>query len=684
LRRKKMRQLKFLGLIIPAFCLFVLPVQADNELKLGSGIKKFGEVVNIPLTLTTTDQVQGLVATFDWNGANGTGVGLVEGPELADADVVAIRVEDSYMVLGVVMDNDGADGEIIDAGTDILIATAQIECAAVEAVTSVDFRDDTYATVDGGPLLDNIVVVGGLSVGAVEGLVMTSGSFECVESIPRFYIAPGASNETGGKARVLMENKDPVEGYVIALCHNPAELTLQSIDVGAAAVAQAADFSADEIFPGIAGGTLGVVIDLEAPWTNNTIPPGVANEIAVFNYKCVDVPATGQDVFNLHFCDFTLGDPLKENVYVVGGMSLNPLLEDGTVTCKPTAVPAEDCNNGIDDDGDGFVDAADSDCQQAYACGPRTQASDAQGTPMLPGNPPPEDPYNLRASQGGTVEVCFFIKTPENKVYGSPDQVDNEDDGDDHVQGFSMAVSYCCDLQARESLDITGTILEAVGAEYVNIQVDNNDVGEGAPPDDDGCELIIGVLVDALPPFDGQTIPPSERFQRIGCVTFDVDPNAACDSECCFAFTDGLDGGGKVPIENLISVENVSRRVQFFNCCVHIVGEEVFCRGDCNFSKGGSYAVDVSDAAAVVSYLFSPPMFKFQPPCLDACDCNDDSRIDLADAVCILQFLFQQGEFPNTPGPCLRELPDGSVEITPPGKDETEDLLDCAAGTSCI
>jgi hypothetical protein len=375
-----------------------------------------------------------------------------------------------------------------------------------------------------------------------------------------------------------------------------------------------------------------------------------------------------------------LGSPVKENVYVVGGMSLNPLLEDGEFTCKATKPPAEDCNNGIDDDGDGKVDVEDPECQQAFACGPRTQANDAQGTPDSAN----EDPYIVRASKAGTVEVCFFIKTPENNVIGSQDQVDNVDDGDDHVQGFSMAVSYCCDIQAREYLDISGTIVEAVGAEYVNIQVDNTDVGEGVPPDDDGCELIIGVLVDALPPFDGQTIPPSEKFQRIGCVTFDVDPNAPCDSECCLIFTDGLDGGGKVPIENLISVENVSRRVQFFNCCVHLVESEKFCRGDCNFSKGGSYAVDVSDAAAVVSYPFSPPMFKFQPPCLDACDCNDDSRIDLADAVCILQFLFQQGEFPNTPGPCLREKADGSVEITPPGEDETPDLLDCQAGTTCI
>mgnify|MGYP002064584123 CR=1 FL=1 len=43
-------------------------------------------------------------------------------------------------------------------------------------------------------------------------------------------------------------------------------------------------------------------------------------------------------------------------------------------------------------------------------------------------------------------------------------------------------------------------MVEAIGAEFITAQADNN------PDDGDGCELIVGVLVDALPPFDGATI----------------------------------------------------------------------------------------------------------------------------------------------------------------------------------
>ena len=518
-----------------------------------------------------------------------------------------------------------------------------------------------YARVGAEPKLDNIVVVGGLSIGAEEGLVLTNGSFECGEGFNRFYIAPGATNTNGacGDARVLMENLAPVEGYVVSLCHDSAELTLSAIAVGAAATAQAADFSASEIFP--TGGTLGVVIDLVAPFTNNTIPAGVDQEIARYNYCCKTVPTTGQTQTPLTFCDNALGNPLKENVIVVGGQSLNPRLENGTFTCKPGAPPSENCNNGVDDDGDGLIDAQDPDCAAMFACGSRTQDATGMPGPII-------------GSVGSTAEVCFFYKSPEDNAPGHAQF--------DHIQGFSMALTYCCDISARESFDITGTIVEAVGAEFVSVQADNDSA------DGDGCELIIGVLVDALPPFDGATLPPTDTLMRVGCVTFDVKNDETLCGKCCpIEFTDGVNARGKVPIKNLISVENVSVSPQTANCELCIEDREKFFRGDCNFSRmGNGMAVDIADAAAVVSFLFLPGTMKFQPPCLDACDCNDDGRIDLADAVCILQYLFQFGRFPPAPGPGLRETGNpnpNAVEPTPAGLDPTDDKLDCAAGGGC-
>jgi hypothetical protein len=93
----------------------------------------------------------------------------------------------------------------------------------------------------------------------------------------------------------------------------------------------------------------------------------------------------------------------------------------------------------------------------------------------------------------------------------------------------------------------------------------------------------------------------------------------------------------------------------------------------------GSMSVDIADAAAVVSFLFLTGSWKFNPMCLDACDCNDDGRVDLADAICILQYLFQFGRFPPAPGPGI----DTEGNETPEGPDPTEDKLDCEGGNQC-
>ena len=59
--------------------------------------------------------------------------------------------------------------------------------------------------------------------------------------------------------------------------------------------------------------------------------------------------------------------------------------------------------------------------------------------------------------------------------------------------------------------------------------------------------------------------------------------------------------------------------------------------------------------------------WKFHPPCLDACDANDDGRVDLADSVYILRYLFKFDRAPKAP------FPDA-------GPDPSYDKLPCAGG----
>ena len=50
-----------------------------------------------------------------------------------------------------------------------------------------------------------------------------------------------------------------------------------------------------------------------------------------------------------------------------------------------------------------------------------------------------------------------------------------------------------------------------------------------------------------------------------------------------------------------------------------------------------------------MSYLFLTGSWKFAPPCLDACDSNDDGRVDLADAVYLLRYPFKLEREPREP-----------------------------------
>jgi hypothetical protein len=89
-----------------------------------------------------------------------------------------------------------------------------------------------------------------------------------------------------------------------------------------------------------------------------------------------------------------------------------------------------------------------------------------------------------------------------------------------------------------------------------------------------------------------------------------------------------------------------------------IASVATFLRGDANTDQ----KVDISDAVAVLNYLF---LGGVSPQCLDAADTDDSGDLNLTDAVYLLMHLFLGGDPPPSP------FPD-------PGPDPTPDALgDC-------
>ncbi len=89
---------------------------------------------------------------------------------------------------------------------------------------------------------------------------------------------------------------------------------------------------------------------------------------------------------------------------------------------------------------------------------------------------------------------------------------------------------------------------------------------------------------------------------------------------------------------------------------------ELFVRGEANADG----KLNVADAVAVLEYLFSGGSV----PCLAAADVNDDEQINIADAVALLGFLFAGGSQPPEPFEAC-------------GTDPTAGPLDCAHYPPC-
>ncbi len=315
----------------------------------------------------------------------------------------------------------------------------------------------------------------------------------------------------------------------------------------------------------------------------------------------------------------------------------------------------EICGNQIDDDGNGLVDDDDPACQLAFACGSREL-----GPSGLPLN-------RVFGSIGSTVDVSFYIRSPEGSQPGPA--------GSGRIQGFSMSLTFCCDLAMPEVFDVSGTVLETAGAEFVSIQGDND------PNDGDGCELILSVLVDALSPFQGTALPALKHFTRVGSVPFIIRDEPRLRGQCCdIRFTDGVNGRGLVPIRNLVSVGYRSISPRLLGCSVCFTEGEEFYRGDCNGSGVGPVPVEIGDLAALASYIFDSGESRFQPTCLDACDANDDGVVNPADFSSLWEYLLRRDPRFTPPSPAPGFDPSG--KSFPPGPDPTEDALACDVDAS--
>ncbi len=613
----------------------------------GTPIQGLGSAT-LDARLTSTAPTEGFVLAFSYDNSvleidNVSFAGTVTSS--AGAELVVPEILTNGVTIGVVLDAAAPfGGQTIAAGANQLLAriTASsiiILTAPAQVTTALQFTDGVL----NNPPLDNLIVQGGLAIAAPAlGLDDTGAELTIIAPPPDSLTIENTSgsSQTGVDTCVpitLNNQSGAVQGFVLAIQHDPAVITLEDINLnGTVSQTVGAEFQATETLAN--GGTLGVVLDFTSPFNGQTIPVGAANHIANFCYSCVTENKffVGQSVppsqpTNLTFVDGVFGTPPLSNVIVVAGLSLPPTLFNGVFTCLPFGPnPVQDTK---------------------FFCGPRGY----EGTENPLNNPAPP----IEGTIGSEVEICLFYCDPT-----------------DNLQGLQIAICYDCDLEI-EGFDITGSIFDEVGAEFVNFNStdggsftssdDDDDDDDDDGPNPGQCEFVLGILLDALPPFDNQTVPPTSVPLLIGCIRAEIDSSASCGSCLSVEFCDGITGGGNVEIENIAIIDFQSiQGFEKFGCAVCVVPVQIFQRGDCNSDD----KVDLADAAKILGWQFQGESID----CPDACDANDDGKINLADSVFLMHYLFKFGATPPNPGP-INDGPD------PEGEDP-DDLPECMSGDS--
>lgn len=210
---------------------------------------------------------------------------------------------------------------------------------------------------------------------------------------------------------------------------------------------------------------------------------------------------------------------------------------------------------------------------------------------------------------------------------------------DANVQGFQGSVILDSAIQVQD-LDVEGTILAEVGTEFVVFDV---------TPDNG---VTFGILLDALPPFDNQTVPPTAAPLVFGNLRLSLDDSVSVGDLLSVELPpEGVLTPGGL-ITQFVLIDSVSTPVREFQATPVEVTSAPFIRGDANQSG----TTDIADVIYLLSFLF---IGGDAPPCRDAADSNSDGVLDSADAIYSASHYFSEGPPPMAPYPNCGSIPEG-------------------------
>ncbi|MEO2148744.1 MAG: dockerin type I repeat-containing protein [bacterium] len=340
----------------------------------------------------------------------------------------------------------------------------------------------------------------------------------------------------------------------------------------------------------------------------------------------------------------------------------------GTGTLEITlggAPTAENCTNGVDDDGDGLIDCEDADCDLDPACaGPPpencTNGTDDDGDGLADCDDPdcsgapscqvPLDGFTFIASDvlasyspatgNGSFSATLSIEE-DATAPGYPNQ----------TQGFSFG------LANNPSLITATTWTAAASLDGLN--------SNSGPDFIDINFYVDGLTVGCVYSFANTAFLLFSSSTSVGSVDYDTVPSGlignSAGTTTPLSWSSSL---GSPSVVNILVVDGQANPAALTNGTVTLQPSTGgFIRGDTN----GDGAINIADAVSLLAGLFTGGALN----CEDAADCNDDGQVNIADAVYELSNLFSGG--PNMPAPTAPVC----------GADPTTDALDCATYDAC-
>lgn len=238
--------------------------------------------------------------------------------------------------------------------------------------------------------------------------------------------------------------------------------------------------------------------------------------------------------------------------------------------------------------------------------------------------------------------------------------VNPEDPNDFVEEDLCLWPMTFCGLGLEDFLGTDGPGIYPIES-YVAWAEDDFEYSGVTPGEGSGRALALAVF-DFPPPNRDQTLPPGT--QRILRITFEIVENAVQVDDVLPITL--INGTGTPVIDNIYVIPvpgqpDVSVAPDLHSGTITIV--EGFRRGYINADA----KVDLADVIYLLTFLFAHGP---EPLCVKAADSNDDGSVDIADAIKVLGYLFGGGNPPAAP-------------FAECGGDPTPDNLTCDVSVGC-